>query len=646
MSFPRGPTDDAMYNAPPLSPMGPLNPQYRTQWPGPQEMAASNDQRPLPRGPEPPAGTQRYRALMIGFFLVFLFYLIYLQTRADIGDNGTLRGLSDLFVLFGSTVCTITCWYTALTLRKMQATTGLLASRAWIAWTLLGGAAFTYSVGQAIWTWYDGHYTSAQLPFPAVYDPFYLLVYPLSWVGIALLIPRGGTAAGRTRLLLDAGIAVASALAITWYFILGPTVTSLMGPPIEKVVALAYPLGDLSLLVASALLLFGPSGASALNGALSRLAIGVTWLALTDSLYGYFQLQGAYHTGLIQDIGWPMSWLFIGWAALVYPAGVARLTGQRLPGDQLQRNTRLSTTGAALRAITPIVLALFTCAVLLLVVGLGNTAPFTQVVFVCAGLILLPVIRQLLTLVDNLLLNERLRVALGQSQQAYQQSQQALVATSSRAERYDELREGIENLQAVHAQLARGNLGIRAQVRGPLTPVAQSLNLLIDRLNRWSQFAQINQMMEGEAHQLRYVLDELSEGRASRVPPSRSPLATGGALISAGRLQRQLGLVFGRLRGTISQVTRAWTGALQVVHSTRQTVQQQGNVSPQQQAQLLRDALNEVERYLVVNQALLQDLWRDTNLFVGGEDGNSMPDFPVAKPPPSEDSLPEWLRRR
>ncbi len=237
-------------------------------------------------------------------------------------------------------------------------------------------------------------------------------------------------------------------------------------------------------------------------------------------------------------------------------------------------------------------------------------------------------------------------MALGQSQQAYQQSQQALVATSSRAERYDELREGIENLQAVHAQLARGNLGIRAQVQGPLTPVAQSLNLLIDRLNRWSQFAQINQMMEGEANQLRYVLDELSEGRAPHLPTSRSSLATGGALISAGRLQRQLGLMFGRLRGTINQVTRAWTSALQAVHSIRQTLQQQGSISPQQQAQLLRDALNEVERYLVVNQALLQDLWRDTNLFSGGEDGASMPDFPVANPPPSEDSLPDWLRRQ
>jgi len=48
-------------------------------------------------------------------------------------------------------------------------------------------------------------------------------------------------------------------------------------------------------------------------------------------LYAYGQLQFTYHTGLLQDIGWPMSWLFIGWAALAYPSGLAALTGQRLP---------------------------------------------------------------------------------------------------------------------------------------------------------------------------------------------------------------------------------------------------------------------------------------------------------------------------
>jgi hypothetical protein len=581
---------------------------------------------------------------MIGFFAVFLVYLIYLQTRTDVGENGTLRGLSDLFVLFGSAVCAVMCWSTSFTLRKMQTTVGIVAGRAWLAWLCLGGAAFTYSVGQGIWTWYDGHYMSSQLPFPAAYDPFYLLVYPFSWVGIALLIPRSGTAAGRTRLLLDAGIAVASALAITWYFILGPTIASLSGSTIEKAVALAYPLGDLSLCVASALLLFGPAGASALNSSLGRLAIGVTWLALTDSLYGYLQLQGTYHTGLPQDIGWPMSWLFIGWAALVYPAAVTRLTGQRLSGDELLRSTRLSTTGAALRAIIPIVLALLTCAVLLLVVALGNTAPFAQVVLVCAGLIVLPVIRQLLTLVDNLLLNERLRVALGQSQQAYQQSQQALVATSSRAERYDELREGIENLQAVHAQLARGDLSTRARVQGPLAPVAQSLNLLIDRLNRWGQYAQINQAMDAEASQLRYALDELSEGRLARIPAVHSSLSTSSALIAAGRLQRQLSLLLGHLRGSLGQVSRAWTNAIQTLQGTRQTLQEASMPAPQQ-VQLLRDTLNKVERELVGNQTLFHELWRDTNVFIANEGNSGLPEFP-SNTPQSDDVLPEWLRPR
>src|SRR5262249_40109832 len=390
---------------------------------------------------------------------------------------------------------------------------------------------------------------SSMLPFPAIYDPFYLAVYPFAWVGVALLIPRGGSAAGRTRVLLDAGIAVASALAISWYFILGPTISGLAGRLIEKAVALAYPLGDLSLCVAAALLLFGPTGAAALNRSLGRLAIGVTWLAVTDLLYAYGQLQFTYHTGLLQDIGWPMSWLFIGWAALVYPSGLAALTGQRLPDEQSIRRTRLNTTGAALRAVAPILLALLTCVVLLIEVAVRNTAPLIQVVLVCAGLILLPVIRQMLTLVDNLLLNERLRVALGQSQDAYQRSQEELLQTAGRAELYDQLRVGIQNIQTVHAQVARGDLNVRAQVGGPLAPIAQRLNLLIERLNRWAQFAETNRVMENEGTQLRQTIESLSEGKLSWQPSNKpSPLATGGALVATSQLQRQLATRFARVR--------------------------------------------------------------------------------------------------
>ena len=267
--------------------------------------------------PDEPEGqlSKAYPLFMMVVFLVFFGYLLYLQSRNDVPTNGLLRGISDVFVLIGSTTCAVVCGMTALKLRSTQTSPAdSLARRAWIGWLCLGGSALFYSIGQIIWTTYDAK--TSTFPFPATYDYFYLAVYPLGWVGIALLIPRSGSAAGRTRLLLDAGIAVASALALSWYFILGPTLASLSGSPLEKGVALAYPLGDLSLCVAAAFLIFGPSGVLALSSSMWRLGIGVTWLALTDSLYGYFQLQGVYHTGFLQDVGWPMAWLFIGWGRL------------------------------------------------------------------------------------------------------------------------------------------------------------------------------------------------------------------------------------------------------------------------------------------------------------------------------------------
>jgi hypothetical protein len=105
MSYVGGPGDDAMYRVPSWSNTA-----------APPMPAWSN----MPEGPAG-AGVQRasdssslsgsssirgYSWLMGGFFLAFLAYLIYLQTRSDVADNGTLRGISDLFVLFGAATCT------------------------------------------------------------------------------------------------------------------------------------------------------------------------------------------------------------------------------------------------------------------------------------------------------------------------------------------------------------------------------------------------------------------------------------------------------------------------------------------------------------------------------------------------------------
>lgn len=101
----------------------------------------------------------------------------------------------------------------------------------------------------------------------------------------------------------------------------------------------------------------------------------------------------------------------------------------------------------------PLFFTLSTCALLVLAVALRGDAPFEQVVLVCAGLSVLPVVRQSLTLVDNIMLNERLRLALNQSQSAFHLSQDKLISTTSHAEQYEHLLGNIKNLQEVHASL-------------------------------------------------------------------------------------------------------------------------------------------------------------------------------------------------
>jgi len=127
MANSRGPTDDSMFYT---APRPDASAYYAPDWAGAAPAAVGDAQRAVAGNAEPATRSRGYRALMIGFFVVFLIYLVYLQTRTDVGENGTLRGLSDLFVLFGSAVCALMCWSTAFTLRKMQATVGNVAGRA------------------------------------------------------------------------------------------------------------------------------------------------------------------------------------------------------------------------------------------------------------------------------------------------------------------------------------------------------------------------------------------------------------------------------------------------------------------------------------------------------------------------------------
>ena len=137
---------------------------------------------------------------------------------------------------------------------------------------------------------------------------------------------------------------------------------------------------------------------------------------------------------------------------------------------------------------------------------------------------------------------------------------------------------------------------------------------MTERMEQWARFVQTNQVLEDEASQLSQVLGTLSEGRTtSPFPNGRSGLPTSRALFAAMRLQSQLQLLFGRFRETLSQLDKRSKTTIETIHKA-----QEASSAGQQQA--VQETLRQIEKNLTSNQALLQDLQQQANLFVQSKD--------------------------
>ncbi len=182
----------------------------------------------------------------------------------------------------------------------------ICAARVWArresrwAWGLIAFGLLTWTAGDLVWTlWLDN---LANPPFPSIADPIYLAMYPAMYASLMLLIRsrRGRVPAEQW---LDGGI-VALALAAVGTGLVLPTVLQIShGRLIEDTVNLAYPLGDLTLLVfvvvAFALSSWRPDR--------MWLCLGAAMVvdAVADLLFTYLEAKGTYVTGGILDTMWP-----------------------------------------------------------------------------------------------------------------------------------------------------------------------------------------------------------------------------------------------------------------------------------------------------------------------------------------------------
>ena len=161
------------------------------------------------------------------------------------------------------------------------------------AWRLLALAFGSFFAGDIAWTVYE---VLGARPYPSVADGFYLLFYPLLLWGLLRFSVGRLNLSERVRLGLDLAIVAIGGSAVVIYVVLGPTLVQGAPDPLQAAFSIAYPVGDMVLLVGlGSVLLRQPAATSA--RALGFVAVGLLFFVAADLGYGYISLQSTYQGG-------------------------------------------------------------------------------------------------------------------------------------------------------------------------------------------------------------------------------------------------------------------------------------------------------------------------------------------------------------
>lgn len=198
---------------------------------------------------------------------------------------------------------------------------------------VLGAALLSWSLGDVTLT--IESLGGATPPTPSVADGFYLMFFPLAYVAIVLLV-RGEVRRLNSPSWLDSAVAGLGAASVCAAFAFRSVISATGGSVLAVSTSLAYPVGDLLLLVlvvgSTAML----SGRKKTPWLLLASGIGLNVVGDTFNLLG--SAAGAAHVGtVIVGVAWPVSILLMSVAMWVPsghsdPLALPRPTGFLLPG--------------------------------------------------------------------------------------------------------------------------------------------------------------------------------------------------------------------------------------------------------------------------------------------------------------------------
>lgn len=298
--------------------------------------------------------------------------------------------------------------------------------------------------------------------FPDLPDFFYLMFYPLAFVGVITIPTQLSDPAQKKTWLLDIAIIITGFTAILWYFIIAPTAASAGESWFARFVAGAYPAMDVLLVASVASLLFRKSEVNT-RRSLYMLGLGILIYAVADIAYAWLVLQNLYHSGSWVDILWTISYFIVGLAAL-------RQATPYLDEPLLNKSTK-----ATWLASLPPFLVVAASAIVSLYAARNATGSGLRTDGLYFGTVLaifLIIARQIITIRENSRLVEELNLASSQLRN------NAQVLERRVHERTREL-ENQTNRLRLAAQIARDT----TSVRDLNSLLNQSTALILERFN-------------------------------------------------------------------------------------------------------------------------------------------------------------------
>ncbi len=333
-------------------------------------------------------------ALFSGVFLAWVALRIGGRRTTDVVDNiGELMS-----PLAAAVTCGLASWR---------------LPRARLSWGLLAASCASWAGGQLVWCDYDV-VRNIPVPFPSLADAGYLAAVPLFIAGLLTFPTVVRRLASRLRALLDAAMITGSLLFASWALVLGPTFRHSQGGFFKQVLSMAYPASDVAMVSLAVIVAIGAE--KDYRACLGLVMAGIVSFAVADSGFAYLTATNSYGIGNALDTGWVAGYFLIGLGAL-------RAMRVEPRQERDVDSDRVTLAGV----LTPYaVVGLAAAVVMARLVERRSFGVFLPI----EGFLLLAALtaRQILTLLDNVALNQRLVVKVQRGSEELRAREQRFAA--------------------------------------------------------------------------------------------------------------------------------------------------------------------------------------------------------------------------